>query len=377
MTGSGQPGFKPNYDESKVPKYELPDPFKLRRRQGGRRRHVDEEAPPEILGLFETHVYGTTPAGRPKEHDLRGHVDRQEGPRRQGDPQGGVRSTSPARRTGPKMDLLHLPARNAKGPVPVFLGLNFSGNHAVHTDPGITLSTSWMRNDPSDRVVDNRATEKSRGSEASRVAGRGDPRARLRPGDDLLRRHRSRLRRRLPERRPSALLQAGQTRPAADEWGSIAAWAWGLSRALDYLETDRGRRREAGRRHGPFAAGQDGAVGRGAGRAVRHRHLERLRLRRRGHRPGASSARRRRASTRRSRTGSATTSSKYNDKEDELPVDQHMLIALIAPRPVLRRQRRGRPLGRPARRVPLRPARRPGLQAARHRRPGRDGDARR
>lgn len=36
----------------------------------------------------------------------------------------------------------------------------------------------------------------------------------------------------------AAYLKPGQTEPASDEWGSIAAWGWGASRIIDWLESD-------------------------------------------------------------------------------------------------------------------------------------------
>ena len=92
---------------------------------------------------------------------------------------------------GPRMDLLmYLPA-GARAPVPAFLGLNFNGNHAVTADPGVTLSTRWMRpNTPG--LANGRATDASRGNEAgswpielNRVQG-------IRPGHRVLRRPRAR-----------------------------------------------------------------------------------------------------------------------------------------------------------------------------------------
>src|SRR4029079_13041825 len=87
-----------------------------------------EKRRPEILKLFETHVYGRSP-GRPRNMTFEvTSVDRKA--------LGGLAVRKEAsvyftgKKDGPKMDMLiYLPAA-AKERVPVFLGFNFRGNHA-------------------------------------------------------------------------------------------------------------------------------------------------------------------------------------------------------------------------------------------------------
>ena len=130
-----------NYDEATVPAYTLPDPL----------RFVDgvpvgdpgawtSRRRAEILRLFEEHVYGRSP-GPPTgmrfavvETDPRalgGLATRRQ-----------VRVLLDGTEAGPAFEILLYVPNAAPRPVPAFLGLNFGGNHSVHPDPGIRLSTA-------------------------------------------------------------------------------------------------------------------------------------------------------------------------------------------------------------------------------------------
>jgi hypothetical protein len=131
--------------------------------------------------------------------------------------------------------LLYLP--KSPRPAPVFLCLNFRGNQSQHPDPGIRITDRWVQDDPSARIENNRATERSRGTSAQRwpveqMLARGYSMATAYYGDLFPDR--------ADGRKDSVLVSLG--RPVAgdlppDEPGAIAAWAWGLSRVLDWLVT--------------------------------------------------------------------------------------------------------------------------------------------
>lgn len=322
-----------NYDEAKVGSYTLPDPLTMVNGQAVKDARMWSRARrPELLRVFEEQVFGRNvpPRTKPLVEAVEAGAPAMGGK--------AVRKQAviwfSGRKEGPKVNVLvYLPAA-ARGPVPVFVGLCFGPNPTVYADPGILPGETWVR-DPSDKTkfVKRVTPEQARGRGASRwqaekVIARGFGLAVANYNDiepDFVGGIEHGV-------RPLGF-RAGRTEPAADEWGAIGAWAWGLSRIVDYLETDKAVDAKK------IALIGHSRLGKTALWAGAQDERFALVISNNSGEGGAALARRNYGETLRRITTVfphwfCLNYRRYADDPNRLPVDAHQLIALIAPRPV-------------------------------------------
>ncbi len=291
-----------------------------------------EKRRPELLELFSREMYGRSPerpAGMTCEV-----FDRE--PKALGGKATRIQiAILPGGKNGPRMDLLVYVPNQTKGPVPAILGLNFAGNHAIHPDPGIRLTESWVETKhrpgttPS-AAQEHRATDADRGSDAARwpveeILSRGYALATMYK-EDVATDHEPYFAGGLHPLYP-------ELQQRDDNFGTIAAWALALSRALDALEAEPSINPK---RVAVFGFSRLGKAALWAG-ACDERFAMAL-----SNESGAGGAKlfRRGVGEDIARLNTvfphwfARSFRKYMGRDTSLPFDQHLVLALIAPRPV-------------------------------------------
>lgn len=313
-------------DEARVRPYTLPDPLKM---QDGTpvRTPVDWRAKrrPELLELFRSVQYGRAP-GRPAQQRFEVFDT--------GTPALG--GTAVRRQAyihlsrdplWPKIQVLeYLPAKS-KGKAPVFLMIGFETPSQMFADPGVRPGLVW------DTTSGKRVPATGTGGSGM---GRFDAEARrfidagfgivtfyygdVEPDFSSGYPHGIRARYDGPQRAP-------------DAWGAISAWAWETSRVMDFLETERG---VDARRVAVFGASRLGKTALWAGAQDQRFAAVVASI---SGKLGATLSRRNFGSTIGIEDDGAfwvaRNMERYAGKEADLPIDQHELLALIAPRPLL------------------------------------------
>lgn len=329
---TGQPTGKARTGEKKkdIPEMSIPDPLtSFRGKTIKKVRQWERIRRPELMNFFTNNVYGKVPGKleissidivEQSNHALQGRARRKQ-------------IDLIFRKNGRELYfniLLYLPQHVEKAPV--FLGYNFYGNHTVHNDVNIRISEAWTRDNESLGITNHQLTEKSRGVRTDRwpvekIIDAGYGLATIFYGEVD------------PDRNDFSdgihpfFYAEGQERPASNEWGAIAAWAWGLSRAMDYLEQDEDIEASQVIVFGHSRLGKTalwaGAVDQRFAAVISNNSGC----------GGAALSKRKSGETIERINQSfphwfTLNFSGYNRNEKALPVDQHELLALIAPRPV-------------------------------------------
>lgn len=284
---------------------------------------------PELRRLFQHYMYGAIP---PKPVEMQTRVVGEYPDFLEGKATLRLVTLQAGPGNGPKIDLMLVIPNQRSGPAPVFLAMNFCGNHELTPDPRVPLPSTWT---PSScpGCTNSQATTAGRGGQAKdwpldEIVRRGYALAAFYSGDAD------------PDRAEAStglyawLAQGNPARNQPANRGTIAAWAWGFERCVDYLVKDRDldSKRIAALGHSRngktalLAAAMDDRI------AIAYPHQAGC---------GGSAPSR-------GKIGESVKQindrfphwfnsefKQFNDATERLPFDQHCLVALCAPRPVL------------------------------------------
>jgi len=287
---------------------------------------------PELKALFQHYMYGALPPVTAVSGSVRRADEKAFGGKAT------LKEISLTIAGTKKVDLLLVIPNKRVGAVPVFVGLNFTGNHTLVDDPAITIPTTWMRSGGKDEaVVNNKATEKGRGKNIGTWAleqsiDRGYAVATVYYGDIFPDK---------PDFSDGVYPQfhtpkEGQKSPGDAACGAVAMWAWGVHRMIDYLvtqpELDKTR----------IAVTGHSRLGKTALLAAAFDERIALAI---PHQAGCGGTGPSRSKNAKAESVKRINTSfphwfddhfkKFNDDVDRLPFDQNCLLALCAPRPIL------------------------------------------
>ncbi|WP_294067475.1 acetylxylan esterase [Proteiniphilum sp. UBA1028] len=317
---------KANYDESKVPAYILPELLKCRNGEMVTTvNQWEKQRRPELMELFASQIYGHTPA---ENIDVSYEIMTENR-----EAMGGKATSKQVKFTfsngNKKLEaflLIYIPNK-PKGKVPVFVGYNFKGNHSTTTDTTILYSPAFSL------VKEPGHPDWERGTQTSRwnydlIIDRGYAIATMCYHDIFPDK---------PELKDHSVISlfSGYNPQKTDpgEWQAIGAWAWGSSRIVDFLETQ--ERIDTNK----IAIMGHSRQGKAALWAGAQDPRFRIVISNDSGCGGAALFRRKFGETTEIINNAfphwfCENFRQYNNQEELMPVDQHQLLALIAPRKV-------------------------------------------